>query len=108
MSSIHHILQQTSHRPFPMPETPWKYYQEWHQVLFAHWKVPAELLSPLLPPGLTLQLYEGEAWVSLVAFTVKKLRPRIFPPFPPLSNFHEVNMRTYVLRKGKPGIYFLS
>jgi uncharacterized protein len=91
-----------------MPETPWKYYQEWHQVIFAHWKVAAPSLIPLLPAGLKLDLFNGEAWVSLVAFSIKRLRPRFFPPFPPLSNFHEVNMRTYVLRNGKPGIYFLS
>src|SRR3954451_23064859 len=63
---------------------------------------------PLLPAGLTLDLFDGEAWVSLVAFTIKRLRPHFLPSFPPLSNFHEVNMRTYVLRNAKPGIYFLS
>ena len=108
MSSIQNILQETSHRPFPMPGTPWKYYQEWHSLLFAHWKVAAEYLTPLIPAGLTLDLFNGEAWVSLVAFTIKHLRPRLLPSFPPLSNFHEVNMRTYVLRNGKPGIYLLS
>jgi uncharacterized protein YqjF (DUF2071 family) len=108
VSSIENILQETSHRPFPMPETPWKYYQEWHKVLFAHWKVAAPSLIPLIPAGLTLDLFNGEAWVSLVAFTIKRLRPRFLPPFPPLSNFHEINMRTYVIRNGKPGIYFLS
>jgi len=108
VSNIQHILQETSHRPFPMPATTWKYYQEWHHVLFAHWKVDAETLTPLIPNGLTLDLFDKEAWVSLVAFTIKHLRPRFLPPFPPLSNFHEINMRTYVLRKGKRGIYFLS
>ena len=108
MRSIENILQETSHRPFPMPETPWKYYQEWHHVLFAHWRVSGHLLTPLIPAGLTLDLYNGEAWVSLVAFTIKHLRLRFLPPFAPLSNFHEINMRTYVLRNGKPGIYFLS
>ena len=108
MKSIESILHETSHRPFPMPATPWKYYQEWHQVIFAHWKVDPQLLMPLIPSGLTLDLFNGTSWVSLVAFTIKHLRPRFLPTFPPLSNFHEVNMRTYVLRNGKPGIYFFS
>lgn len=97
-----------AHRPFPMPERPWKYYQEWHDVLFAHWRVPFESVQELIPQGIDIDLYEGEAWVSLVAFEVKKLRPHFLPPFPPVSDFIEINMRTYVLRHQKPGIYFFS
>lgn len=98
----------TAHRPFPMPERPWKYYQEWHDVLFGHWRVPVETLQELIPQGIELDLYEGEAWVSMVAFEVRKLRPHFFPPFPPISDFIEINMRTYVKRNEKPGIYFFS
>ena len=102
------LLQLTEHRPYPLTGKNWIYYQEWHDVVLAHWKIPAEKLRALIPESLTLDLYEGEAWISLTAFTVKKLRPRFIPPFPPLSNFHEINTRTYVVHKNKPGIYFLS
>jgi uncharacterized protein len=102
------ILSQTQHRPFPVQAKPWKYYQEWHDVIFAHWKLPVPVLQPLIPVGLELDLYEGDAWVSLVAFSIVGLRPRYFPSLSLLSDFHEINLRTYVTRNGKPGIYFFS
>lgn len=108
MSHIASILQMTAHRPYPMPEWSWKYYQEWHEVLFAHWIVPLEPLRELVASGIDIDLCEGQAWVSLVAFDLKKLHPHFIPPFPPMSDFIEINMRTYVIRNGKAGIYFFS
>lgn len=102
------ILSQTSHRPYPLPSGKWKYYQEWHKVIFAHWRASSKKILPILPEGLELDLFNGEAWVSLTAFTIKNMRLRITPAFPPLSNFHEINLRTYVLKNGIPGIYFFS
>ncbi|MDY7232780.1 YqjF family protein [Hyalangium rubrum] len=84
-------------------------YQRWRTLLFLHWEVPAEALARLLPPGLTLDTYEGRAFVGLVPFTMRGVRPAGLPPFPPLSNFHETNVRTYVHREGKdPGVWFFS
>jgi hypothetical protein len=84
-------------------------YQRWRTLLFLHWEVPAEELARLLPPGLTLDTYEGRAFVGLVPFTMKGVRPAGLPPFPPLSDFHETNVRTYVHREGKdPGVWFFS
>jgi len=108
MKNIRNILRETSNRPFPIPEKNWKYYQEWHNVIFAHWKVNENSLKKLVPAGLNLELFNGEAWISLVAFTLKKLRLHYLPSFPDFSHFHEINMRTYVVRNNKPGIYFLS
>lgn len=108
MDSISDILQLTSHRTFPKPNHSWKYCQEWHNVFFAHWKVPSEYLKPLIPKGLEIDTYDGESWISLVAFSVRKLRPRYIPSLSLLSDFHEVNIRTYVKRNDKPGIWFLS
>jgi len=39
---------------------------------------------------------------------MEKIRPRYFPYFSPISNFDEINIRTYVKLKSKKGIYFLS
>jgi uncharacterized protein YqjF (DUF2071 family) len=105
---IKNILTHVSHRPYPLPRGKWKYYQEWHEVVFAHWRASSKKINEILPEGLELDLFNGEAWVSLTAFTLKNMRLRITPAFPPLSNFHEINLRTYVKKNGIPGIYFFS
>ena len=84
-------------------------YQEWHHLLFLHWDVPAEPLRALIPPGLELDTFEGRAFVGLVPFTMRGIRPRRLPSAPCLSNFHETNVRTYVHRDGRdPGVWFFS
>ena len=108
MKNIRNILRETSHRPVPLPENYWMYFQEWNNVIFAHWKVNENSLKKLIPAGLNLDLFDGEAWISLVAFTLKKLRIHYLPSFSSFSDFHEINMRTYVVRNNKSGIYFLS
>lgn len=91
-----------------VPSGNWKFYQEWHDVLFVHWKFAPGRVKELLPYGLESDTFKGDAWISLVAFAVKGMRPHYLPSFSPLSDFFEINMRTYVTRKGRPGIYFLS
>jgi uncharacterized protein len=84
-------------------------YQRWRKLLFLHWELPAEVLARALPPGLSLDTYEGRAFIGLVPFTMRGVRPALLPPFPPLSDFHETNVRTYVHREGKdPGVFFFS
>jgi uncharacterized protein YqjF (DUF2071 family) len=83
--------------------------QDWRELLFLHWSVPPEMLRPLVPPGLELDLFEGRAYVGLVPFTMKGVRPVGLPPFPPVSDFHETNVRTYVHVGGRdPGVWFFS
>ncbi len=57
---------------------------------------------------LEIDLFDGKPWISVVAFTMEKIRPKHLPYFPPISNFHEINIRTYIKSKGKTGVYFLS
>lgn len=84
-------------------------FQNWHDLLFLHWALPPESLRPLLPPGLDLDLFDGRAYVGLVPFTMTGVRPVGLPALPPLSNFHETNVRTYVHRAGRdPGVWFFS
>lgn len=108
MGKIDDLLSEIAHRPWETPAGQWHYYQEWNRVLFFHWKIEPEKLLPLLPKNLELDTFDGEAWVSLVPFTMQKIRPRFLPSFAPVSDFHEINLRTYVTRNGKPGVYFIN
>ena len=95
-------------RPWPRPRGPWVMAQRWSHLLFAHWAVDPECLRSLVPRGLTLDLRDGAAWVSITPFMLSRLRPRAFPPLPWLSRFAELNLRTYVSDGRKPGVYFFS
>src|SRR2546425_10260967 len=84
-------------------------FQRWADLLFLHWIVPADQITPLLPPVLTLDTFEGHAYIGLVPFTMTGVRPVWAPPVAPLSDFHETNVRTYVHLKGRdPGVWFFS
>lgn len=108
MSFTKTLTGNTAHRPWPLPEGRWTYYQEWNRALFLHWKIPVAQLRPFVPGRLELDTLQDSAWVSLVAFTMEQVRPRLLPAIPLLSNFHELNLRTYVRHEGKNGVYFLS
>jgi uncharacterized protein YqjF (DUF2071 family) len=82
--------------------------QVWHDLLFMHWPVAVEPLRQLIPPPLQLDLYERQAWVSVVPFTMSGIRLHFTPPVPFASTFAELNVRTYVTVNGKPGVFFFS
>ena len=82
--------------------------QTWHDLLFAHWPIPPEQLRPLVPSQLPIDTVNGQAWVGVVPFWMSGIRGRNLPPLPGLSSFPELNVRTYVSYKGKPGVYFFS
>ncbi len=82
--------------------------QRWSDLLFIHRQVDVDLLRALVPPALTLHLFEGSAWVSVTPFYLSHLRPRGVPALPWISEFPELNVRTYVTVGGKPGVYFFS
>lgn len=88
-------------------------YQKWRQLLFLHWRVPAEQVQPLLPAPLEVETFDGSAWIGLVLFTMQGIRPSWFPAVPLLSNFHETNVRTYVRHPpsaggNETGVWFFS
>ena len=82
--------------------------QVWHDLLFAHWPVPAATLRPLLPAQLELDTFSGECWIGVIPFHMSGIRARGLPALPGLSRFPELNVRTYVTYGGKPGVYFFS
>ncbi len=82
--------------------------QDWQQLLFLHWRVSPELIQATLPPGLSVDTFEGAAYIGLVPFTMRNVRPVWSPPVSGLSHFHEINVRTYVHAHGEPGVWFYS
>jgi uncharacterized protein len=101
-------LEADEHRPWPLPRDRWLMGQTWEDLLFAHWRAPADPVRALLPSGLELDLYEGEAWIGVTPFRLTGLRARGLPPLPFVSSFLELNTRTYVTAGGKAGIWFFG
>ncbi len=95
-------------RTWPLPKHPWVMRMTWSELLFAHWPVDPKVVSSLLPPGLTLDTRDGQAWIGVVPFLMSNIAPRCCPPIPKLSRFLELNVRTYVTHEGKPGVWFFS
>jgi uncharacterized protein YqjF (DUF2071 family) len=83
--------------------------QSWRDLLFLHWPIDPAEIQRMLPDGLTVDLFEGRAYIGLVPFSMRNVRPVGVPAVPYLSHFHEINVRTYVHRDGRdPGVYFFS
>ena len=82
--------------------------QRWTDLLFAHWPIDASILRALVPASLPLDSFDGTGWLSIASFYLSHLRPRWLPALPWLSEFPELNVRTYVSLGGKPGVYFFS
>jgi uncharacterized protein YqjF (DUF2071 family) len=83
--------------------------QEWLQVAFLHWPCPTEAVAAHLPAGLSVDEFEGSAWLSIIPFTMNRVRPSGLPPVPGVSRFPETNLRTYVRGPdGRPGLLFFS
>ena len=83
-------------------------HQNWGKLLFMHWPIDAELLRPLIPRQLEIDLLDGSAWIGVVPFTMWGIRASFLPPIPGTSAFHELNVRTYVQYQGVPGVWFFS
>ena len=93
----------------PQANTGWPVGRQlWRDLLFVHQPVAGGLLRASLPPGLELDTYGGEAWVTVIPFAIFDSRP-IGAPRVLGMDFLEVNLRTYVRGPGgEPGIYFFS
>jgi uncharacterized protein len=101
-------LSDTVHRPWPLPEGSWIMGQSWEDLLFAHWRVDADEVRKLVPPGLNVDEYDGSAWLGVTPFEITGFRLRGTLPLPLVSRFPEINVRTYVTAEDKPGIWFIS
>jgi uncharacterized protein YqjF (DUF2071 family) len=86
----------------------WQWSQEWRDLLFLHWPAPADDVRRLLPEGLVLDEFAGQAWISVVAFRLDGVRLGPLPPLGRFSNFLEVNLRTYVRVRGEWAVHFIN
>ncbi|MFO0630215.1 MAG: DUF2071 domain-containing protein [Polyangiales bacterium] len=86
----------------------WLMYQTWSDLLFLSWPVDPVALRPFVPASLELDLRDGKAWVSVIAFQMSDVRFFGAVSVPGTGNFPELNLRTYVRFKGNPGVYFLA
>ncbi len=102
------MLPPTEHRPWPLPRGPWVMRQTWHDLLFAHWPLPPDAFRARIPRSLSLDTFDGRAWIGVIPFHMSGVRPRGLPPLPGLSAFPELNVRTYVTAEEKPGVLFFS
>ena len=73
------VIDQVAHRPYPMRQLPWIMTQTWHDVLFLHWPVDAQMVRALLPVGLELDLFDGQAYAAVVPFYMTNVAPRGVP-----------------------------
>ena len=84
-------------------------YQEWRDLLFLHWEYSVAAIQATLPDGLFVDNFGGKAYLGVVPFFMRNIRPRFLPAVPSISNFMEMNLRTYVYdRAGVPGVWFYS
>ena len=80
---------------------------EWRHVLVASWPVDPELLAPRVPDGLDVDTFDGRAWLSVVPFVMKDVRPSGVPASVGRT-FGELNLRTYVTGDAGPGVFFFN
>ncbi len=84
---------------------------DWMDVLFIHYEVDPTRLQASVP--FELDLLDGRAFVSLVAFSMRRLRPAFGGaltalPFKIVGETRFLNVRTYVRHNQEAGIYFIK
>jgi uncharacterized protein len=83
----------------------------WQNIIMANYAIDPKILIPFLPKGVTLDLFNGKCYISLVGFMFKKTK--LFNiPIPYFGTFEEINLRFYVIRKEentiKRGVVFIN
>ncbi|MCB0414286.1 MAG: DUF2071 domain-containing protein [Bdellovibrionales bacterium] len=93
-------------RSWSVPDVPWIMKQNWMEAFFLNAPIAASDLSSIIPSGLNLDLYDNQAWVSVIPFKMKNVGFNYWPLG--FKEFPEVNIRTYVTANNKPGVLFIS
>lgn len=87
------------------------FFANWERVLFIHYETDPDELQKDVP--YEIDLYDGRAFVSVVAFAMLRMRPRFGRPIAewlikPATDSRFLNVRTYVRQSDESGIYFMS
>lgn len=82
--------------------------QQWRDLVYVHWRYDPDLVQSLLPRGLTVDTFDGSAWVGLIPFSMRDIGAARGPGVPYLGTFSEVNVRTYVRCGDRRGVWFFS
>ena len=85
----------------------WK--QTWKNLLFQHFEVEDRIsLEKYLPKDCTLDCFDGKYYIGLVSMQMTNVRHRSTKDFRWFKKYNELNIRTYIRYKDKPGVLFLS
>jgi uncharacterized protein len=102
------IRRQLVERQPPLGQSP-VMFQRWFHLLLLHWPIEPQTIQSTLPSGLQVDTFAGKGWIGIVPFFMRDVRPAGLPPVVGLSDFLELNVRTYVRDlDGRPGIWFYS
>jgi uncharacterized protein YqjF (DUF2071 family) len=83
--------------------------QDWLRVSFLHWRVPSDVVAPLLPAGTRPDEFDGSSWVGLIAFRMARFTLVPGPALPYIGDFPEINVRLYTVDdEGRRGVLFRS
>ena len=84
---------------------------KWENIVMANYEISEEILAKYLPKGVSVDLYNGKAYISLVGFMFKNTKIFNVPIFK-FGTFEEINLRFYVSRKvgneTRRGVVFIN
>jgi uncharacterized protein len=84
---------------------------DWENIIMANYEIDPKFLTPFLPKGVEIDLFNNKTYISLVGFMFKNTQ--LFKmPIPWFGTFEEINLRFYVVRKEgneiKRGVVFIN
>jgi len=84
-------------------------FQKWRNILFLNWEFDPVIIQKRLPRGLFVDTFENKAYIGVTPLFMRDVRLKYTPAIPGVSDFLELNFRTYVYdENGEPGIFFFS
>ncbi|WP_075883909.1 DUF2071 domain-containing protein [Candidatus Protochlamydia sp. W-9] len=83
--------------------------QKWSDILFVNWECDPKEIQKTLPKELSVDTFQGKAYMGIQAFKVEEAKLKSFFFSPRFENFLALNIQTYVYDQNRvPGIWFYS